>query len=174
MRKLAVIVLMLLAAVPLRAQRFDKEHLSLYAGGRYSRLLDGHGMYDCLLDSYDTGGAGILLGIHAHPSDSSWWANAFNYPNLALGFSWNHAGGLAFKNGSRLGDFYNGRRSTWSGPDGSLSDRPWRSVSPIRRTVSSIFPTRRTSLSAAGWKECWEGEWNSSSCFTPSGSCRWT
>ena len=106
-RNLLIALLLLLAAVPLRAQHFDKEHLSVYAGGRYSHLLDGHGLYDRLLNSYDTGGAGIQLGIHAHPSDSSWWANAFLYPNLALGFSWNHCSGLAFKNASRLGDFYN-------------------------------------------------------------------
>ena len=107
MKRVCIIVFLLLAAVPLRAQHFDKEHLSVYADGRYSHLLDGHGLYDRLLGSYDTGGAGFQLGIHAHPSDSSWWANAFNYPNLALGFSWNHCSGLAFKNASSLGDFFN-------------------------------------------------------------------
>ena len=78
MRRNLLLVILLLVAGPLYAQRFDKEHISIYSGGRYSHILDGHGMYRDLLSTYDTVGAGVLVGLHTHPSDSSWWANAFN------------------------------------------------------------------------------------------------
>ena len=107
MRRNLLIVLLLLTAAPLFAQRRGGEHVSVYAGGRYSHILDGHGMYQDLVNTYDTGGAGVQVGFHSHPSDSSWWANAFNYPTAAVGFSWNHTGGLSYKDISRLGDFYN-------------------------------------------------------------------
>ena len=107
MKRLGLILLLTIFSLPLTAQRFDKEHISLYGGGRFSHQLDGHGLYERVLDSYDTGGFGLQFGLDSHPSDSSWWANAYNYPHLAFGLSWMHTGGLAFKDGARFGDFYN-------------------------------------------------------------------
>ena len=85
----------------------DREHLHLSAGGRYNHILNGQGIYDNLVRSYGSGQGGIEVGMDTHPSDSSWWAQALNFPHLALGFSWDHTGAIACYEGSKLGDFYN-------------------------------------------------------------------
>lgn len=108
-RVFAIVSLILVLPVLASAQRFDREHLSVAAGARFNHVLNNghHDIYGRLVSSYDSPGAEIELGIDTHPSDSSWWANAYNFPHLALGFSWNNTGSLRFKNNSRLGDFFN-------------------------------------------------------------------
>ena len=111
MQKVIALVLSLGLLLPgaASAQRLDREHLSIAAGGRFNHVLNNghHDIYGRLVASYDSPGAELQLGIDTHPADSSWWANAYNYPHLALGFSWNNTGSLRFKNDSRLGDFFN-------------------------------------------------------------------
>lgn len=75
--------------------------------GRYCHMLNGHGLYDNMLNSYGSGLAGVQVGFDTHPSDSSWWANAYNYPHLSLGFSYDCTGSLKTKPGTHMGDFYN-------------------------------------------------------------------
>ena len=64
-------------------------------------------MYANMLDSYGSVLAGVQVGLDTHPSDSSWWSNAYNYPSLALGFSYDNTGLLKAKPGAHMGDFYN-------------------------------------------------------------------
>lgn len=110
-RKVILALLVLLSAgVAVSGQsRFalDKNHLNISAYGRYSHVLDGQGIYNQLLSSYNSFHAGVELGIDTHPSDSSWWSKALNYPHLGIGFSYEHTGALAVKPGSSLGSFYN-------------------------------------------------------------------
>lgn len=100
-------------AIPLFAEGqkkngvFNKEHMNVSLHGRYTHMLDGHNMYKNMLDSYGAGMAGIQVGFDTHPSDSSWWANAYNYPHLAFGFSYDATGSLKTKPGAHMGDFYN-------------------------------------------------------------------
>lgn len=112
MRKSALIVLLVLAAFtayagPRKSSIFNKEHMNVSVHGRYQHMLDGHNMYRDVADSYGSALAGVQVGFNTHVSDSSWWANAYNYPSLSLGFSYDNTGSLKTKPGSHLGDFYN-------------------------------------------------------------------
>lgn len=86
---------------------FNKEHLNVSVHGRYQHMLDGHRLYDRMLNSYGSGLVGVQVGLDTHPSDSSWWANAYNYPSLSLGFSYDGTSALKTKPGAHMGDFYN-------------------------------------------------------------------
>ncbi len=85
----------------------NKEHLNVSVHGRYSHMLDAHGLYDNMISSYGSATAGVQVGLDTHCADSSWWANAYNYPGLYLGFTYDNTGGLQHKGMSRIGDFYN-------------------------------------------------------------------
>ena len=113
MKKIILLCLLVLA-IDANAQKntgkntfFNKEHMNISAHGRYNYMLDGHGLYNNMLDSYGSALAGVQVGFDTHPSDSSWWANAYNYPHFSLGFSYDNASSLKTKPGTSMGDLYN-------------------------------------------------------------------
>jgi hypothetical protein len=75
--------------------------------GRFSHLLDGQGLYDSLIESYDYGIYGATLGWTARPENGEWYEYAWNYPSYGFGLSYACMGALDFKNASRLGDVLN-------------------------------------------------------------------
>ena len=95
------------AATPERNTIFNRQHLNVSVHGRYQHMLDGHGMYNEVTNTYGSVLAGVQVGFKTHPSDSSWWANAYNYPGLSLGFSYDNTGSLETKPNTAFGDFYN-------------------------------------------------------------------
>lgn len=112
MKKIIAILIILTGVFNAYAQKrtksiVDKEHLNVSVHGRYSHMLDAHGLYDNLISSYGSATAGVQVGLDTHVADSSWWANAYNYPQLLLGFTYDNTGGLDRKGISRIGDFYN-------------------------------------------------------------------
>lgn len=110
MKKLFLVISIIAATFNASAQKrsiFNKDHMNVSAHGRYCYMLDGHGLYENMLDSYGSALAGIQVGFNTHPSDSSWWANAYNYPSFSLGFSYDGTGSLKTKPGTHMGDFYN-------------------------------------------------------------------
>ena len=113
MRRLFATLAVLILSLPLfadgkgRSSVFNKEHMNVSLHGRYTHMLDGHNMYRDILDTYGAGLVGVQVGFDTHPSDSSWWSNAYNYPHLALGFSYDATGSLKTKPGADMGDFYN-------------------------------------------------------------------
>lgn len=86
---------------------FNKNHMNVSVHGRYQHMLDGHGMYNEVTDTYGSALAGVQVGFTTHPSDSSWWSNAYNYPGLSIGFSYDNTGSLKTKPNTSFGDFYN-------------------------------------------------------------------
>ncbi len=107
MRSPLIILALLLGSLGASAQTWDREHLSVGAQGRYSHVLDGHGLYERLLDSYDYDLYGVSLGLSTRPEDGGWFERAWNYPSFGLGFSYARMGSLSFRNASRLGDIAN-------------------------------------------------------------------
>lgn len=111
MRRLFLTFAILLVTLPLfsRARNtiFDKEHLNVSVHSRYQRMLNTHGIYNDMLNSYGSVLTGVQLGLDTHQSDNNWWSNAYNYPSLALGFSYDNVGSMNMKPGTNLGDFYN-------------------------------------------------------------------
>lgn len=86
---------------------FNKEHINVSAFGRYLHMLDWHDIYNDMLETHESTMLGVQVGLDTHPSDGSWWANAYNYPSLSLGFSYDNAGSMKSRQGTHLGDFYN-------------------------------------------------------------------
>lgn len=111
MHRLCIVLAAILvgACLQLSAQPIDREHLDVGAYGRYSHILDGQGIYDNLLASYDYGIYGLSLSYSTRPEDrqGAWYNRAWNYPVFSLGLSYARQGSLAFKHGSRLGDIAN-------------------------------------------------------------------
>lgn len=111
MKRLTFIVIALLFSFPVfsgtGASMFDKDHLNVSVHGRYQHMIYDSNMYNNLLDSYGSVLAGVQVGFDTHPSDSSWWSNAYNYPSISLGFSYDNTGFLKEKPGAHFGDFYN-------------------------------------------------------------------
>ena len=112
MRRLAIILTALLCildsdALLARSKVFNKEHLNVSVHGRYQHMLDVHKLYDDMLHSYNSVLAGVQVGLDTRPSDGSWWANAYNYPTLSLGFSYDNTAALNTKPDTNIGDFYN-------------------------------------------------------------------
>lgn len=66
--------------------------------------MDGHGLYDNLISTYDYWTVGATLGLQTRPEDDDWFARAFNYPSFGLGLDYARMGSLQFKGASRLGD----------------------------------------------------------------------
>lgn len=94
---------LLAGALSVSAQTADKT-VNVGVQGRYSHVLDGHGLYDQLLGSYNYGIFGATFGW---TGDRDAYARAWNYPGYGLGFSHAGTGSLTFKNNSRLGDIWN-------------------------------------------------------------------
>lgn len=90
MKKLFLVFFVLLGAFPAFSRPsntiFNKEHINVSVHSRYQYMLDW---------------------LDTHPSDSSWWSNAYNYPSLSLGFSYDNADFMKTKPGTNMGDFYN-------------------------------------------------------------------
>ena len=113
MRKMFLMLPLLIAAVsvsaagPRKPGVFNKEHLNVSAHGRYQYMINEHGIHEDMLESYTSVMAGVQVGLDTHPSDSNWWANAYNYPSLSLGFSFDNTSAMKTKPGTSLGDFYN-------------------------------------------------------------------
>lgn len=111
MKRLCIVLAALLVAIPVFSQTrntiFNKEHMNVSVHSRYQHMLDWHGIYNDMLNSAGSVLTGIQLGFDTHPSDSSWWSYAYNYPGLSLGFSYDNAGSMKTKPGTSIGDFYN-------------------------------------------------------------------
>ena len=111
MKRLFTIVIALCATLSVMAGPkegiFNKEHINVSVHGRYQHMLDWHGIYNDMLNSSGSILTGVQVGFDTHPSDSSWWSDAYNYPSLSLGFSYDNAGSMRTKPGTSIGDFYN-------------------------------------------------------------------
>lgn len=111
MRKAIITFTLLLSTLIAFGQKktsiFDKEHLSISLHGRYSHLFNGHNLYENLISTYGSATVGVQVGLDTHVSDSSWFSNAYNYPHIYLGFTFDNTGGTTPKGSSRIGDFYN-------------------------------------------------------------------
>lgn len=111
MKRLLLIVLALSVALPAlsgpKKTIFDKEHINVSVHGRYQHMLDWHDIYSDMLETHGSALVGIQVGLDTHQSDGSWWANAYNYPSISLGFSYDNAGSMRSHPGTNLGDFYN-------------------------------------------------------------------
>ena len=86
---------------------FNKEHINVSVHGRYQHMLDWHDIYNDMLKTCGSALMGVQVGLDTHPSDGSWWANAYNYPSISLGFSYDNAGSMRSRAGTNIGDFYN-------------------------------------------------------------------
>ena len=89
-----------------RKSIFNKEHINVSAYGRYQHMLDWHGIYNDMLETHESILMGVQVGLDTHPSDGNWWSNAYNYPSISLGFSYDNAGSMRSIQGTDLGDFY--------------------------------------------------------------------
>ena len=108
LKRLLVFSFCLLTGVfPSMAQRIDREHLSVSAGGRFCHVLDGHNIYADLIDSHNFGTFDARVGLRTRPEDKGWFERALNYPSFGLGLSYARMGALSFKGDSRLGDIVN-------------------------------------------------------------------
>lgn len=111
MKKLFLVLFVLLGALPVFAGPgttiFNKEHMNVSVHSRYQYMLDWHGIHNDMLYTYGSILTGVQVGFDTHPSDSSWWSNAYNYPSLSLGFSYDNADFMKTKPGTNMGDFYN-------------------------------------------------------------------
>ena len=110
MKRLFLIVIALSVALPAlsgpKNSIFDKEHINVSVYGRYQHILDWHGIYNDMLQTHGSFLTGVQVGLDTHPSDSCWWANAYNYPSLSLGFSYDNTGSMNTRPGTSFGDFY--------------------------------------------------------------------
>ena len=111
MRRLVIIVIALLSSLPVfsgpRTSVFNRKHMNVSVHTRYQHMLYDKILYNDILDSYGSVLTGVQVGLDTHPSDSSWWASAYNYPSLSLGFSYDNTGSMRVKPGAHMGDFYN-------------------------------------------------------------------
>lgn len=111
MKRLLLIVISICMTLPAMSSGqkegiLNKEHLNVSVHGRYQHMLDWHGIYNDMLNSHESVLMGVQVGLDTHPSDGSWWANAYNYPSISLGFSYDNAGSMKARQGTYLGDFY--------------------------------------------------------------------
>ena len=111
MKRLFLIVFALCVALPAISGTnntiFNKEHLNVSVHGRYQHMLDWHDIYKDMLKTHESVLMGVQVGLDTHPSDGNWWASAYNYPSISLGFSYDNAGSMRYRQGTHLGDFYN-------------------------------------------------------------------
>lgn len=109
MRRVVSLILMLaFAATAVYAQKMDKKHLNVVVFARDSHLLDALHIYDNLIEGHDCATAGVMVGVNTFPSDSSYYAWAYNLPRYGLGLSYSNMSGIRChpESGSRLGDAY--------------------------------------------------------------------
>lgn len=110
MKRLFLIVFALCVALPAISGTnntiFNKEHLNVSVHGRYQHMLDWHDIYKDMLKTHESVLVGVQVGLDTHPSDCNWWANAYNYPSISLGFSYDNAGSMKYRQGTHMGDFY--------------------------------------------------------------------
>lgn len=111
MKRLFMIVFALSMALPAlsgpKSTIFNKEHINVSVHGRYQHMLDWHDIYNDMLKTHGSALMGVQVGLDTHPSDGNWWSNAYNYPSIALGFSYDKAGSMRSRAGTHFGDFYN-------------------------------------------------------------------
>lgn len=112
MKRLFLIVIFICMTLPAMSSGqkksiFNKEHLNVSVHGRYQHMLNWHGIYEDILNTHESVLMGVQVGLDTHPSDGNWWANAYNYPSISLGFSYDNAGSMKSWQGTHLGDFYN-------------------------------------------------------------------
>ena len=106
MKRLCIIAILLVAALPGFAQKMDKDHLSVEAYVRNSHMLNALKIYENLLDGKDCPAFGVAVGVNTRPEDDNYYAWAYNLPRYGLGFSYNAMGMLDCKVGEGLGDVY--------------------------------------------------------------------
>lgn len=107
MKKILFTLLLLLAAAGFaRAQKIDREHVSVSASVRGSHLLNGLNIYENLARTHDCATAVLSFGVNTRPSDDNWYAWAYNFPHYGLGLSYSNMGGIRCVPGSSLGDAY--------------------------------------------------------------------
>ena len=111
MRKLFLAVISICMTLPVmsgpKKNIFNKEHINVSAYGRYQHMLNWHDIYNDMLETHESVMMGIQVGLDTHPSDNNWWSNAYNYPSISLGFSYDNAGSMRSRQGTNMGDFYN-------------------------------------------------------------------
>lgn len=111
MKRMVLIVIALYTAIPVMSGPkntiFNKEHLNMSVHGRYQHMLNWHDIYNDMLETHKSILTGVQVGLSTHPSDSNWWANAYNYPHISLGFSYDNTGSMKQRQSTHLGDFYN-------------------------------------------------------------------
>ena len=111
MKRLFLMVMALSVAFPAfsgpKNNIFNKEHINVSVHGRYQHMLDWHGIYNDMLETHGSALMGVQVGLDTHASDGNWWANAYNYPSISLGFSYDNAGSMKSRPGTHFGDFYN-------------------------------------------------------------------
>ncbi len=107
MRRLFAILTVLLLPCFASAQKMDISHWSFGAYGRGSHLFDTKNIYDNLIVGKDYATAGVEARYNTHPKDSSWFAQALNFPTFGLAFSFENMASLGFKNSSSLSNIYN-------------------------------------------------------------------
>lgn len=111
MKRLLLVVAVLSVAFPAfsgpKNNIFNKEHINVSVHGRYQHMLDWHGIYNDMLETHGSALMGVQVGLDTHASDGNWWANAYNYPSISLGFSYDNAGSMKSRPGTHFGDFYN-------------------------------------------------------------------
>lgn len=103
---LCTVLAMLMLPGVLTAQKFDASHWSYGVYGRSSHLFNTKDVYN-LVQKKDYATLGFEASYATHPKDSSWFAQAFNYPTFGLGFSYENMSSLGFNGNSSLGDIYN-------------------------------------------------------------------
>ena len=76
MKRLFLIFAALLGVLPLFSRErntvFDKEHLNVSVHSRYQLMLDTHGIYKDMLNSYGSVLTGVQIGLDTHQSDNNW------------------------------------------------------------------------------------------------------
>ena len=111
MKRLYLIVIALSMALPAfsgpKNTILNKEHINVSVHGRYQHMLDWHDIYNDMLETHRSTLMGVQVGLDTHASDGNWWANAYNYPSISLGFSYDNAGSMKSRPGTNFGDFYN-------------------------------------------------------------------
>ena len=111
MKRLFLMVMALSVAFPAfsgpKNTIFNKEHINVSVHGRYQHMLDWHDIYNDMLETHGSALMGVQVGLDTHASDGNWWANAYNYPSISLGFSYDNAGSMKSRPGTHFGDFYN-------------------------------------------------------------------
>ena len=111
MKRLFLIVMAMSMAFPVfsgpKNTILNKEHINVSVHGRYQHMLDWHDIYNDMLETHRSTLMGVQVGLDTHASDGNWWANAYNYPSISLGFSYDNAGSMKSRPGTNFGDFYN-------------------------------------------------------------------